>query len=274
MNALMVVVLMLIVLAGRELVTLRLRQVVSAPLRLLMDTLLTLGERSRQPAPLVLALATVGPLLPVMLLLSVFSGGGVDGFWHFLLTLAITLPVFMDRRLPSVLEKCRKEWLDSTSLDNMKERVAQSRSDLLITALQELFAPLFWLVLFGPVASLFYYLVRCCDEQILAPEVGRFARRLRSGLDWVPSRALAISFALAGDFLSVWKYLQLSFGQGRSGIATFVAEAGQLAERSLLNQTLETPIDMVRHLAHMESLCQRVLGLWIVVMVLHALLPS
>ena len=273
MSVLLVVVLMLLVLAGRELVTPTIKRVVSQPIRLGVDALLRIGEASRQPGALVLALVSVGPILPVLLLLHAFSGGGVEAFWSFLLTLAITLPVFMDRRLPSVLENSRKQWLDSVTLDNMKERLAQSRSELLITTLQELFSPLFWLIFLGPAASLFYYLVRCCDEQIIAPETGKFARKLRFWLDWLPSRALAISFALAGDFLSVWQYLQLSLTERRSSIASFIAEAGQLAEHSLMNQSLETPIDMVRQLAHIDSLCQRVLGLWVVEMVLHAVLP-
>ena len=77
---------------------------------------------------------------------------------------------------------------------------------------------------------------------------------------------------MTGATLAVW-CLQLSLTERRSSIASFIAEAGQLAEHSLMNQSLETPIDMVRQLAHIDSLCQRVLGLWVVVMVLHAVLP-
>jgi membrane protein required for beta-lactamase induction len=272
-NVLLVVLLILVVVAARELVAPATKQAVTQPLRLLVDFLLKTGVRLAQPGPMALAMATVLPMLPVWVLFASLDDGGVGSLWHFLLTLLVTLPVFMDRRLPSVLEASRKGWLDSHGMDNMKERLAESRSDLLITALQELFAPLFWLIVLGPLATLFYYLVRCCDEQIVAPTVGECARKLRFWLDWLPSRALAVSFALAGDFLSVWKYLGLSLTESRSSIASFLAEAGQLADRSQLNQTLETPIDMVRQLAHIDSLCQRVLGLWVVIMVLHALLP-
>ncbi|RZU36984.1 membrane protein required for beta-lactamase induction [Fluviicoccus keumensis] len=273
MKVLLVLFLMLLVLAGRDLVSPAVKKTVSRPIRQLMDLVLDAGLKARQPGSLLFLLVTIAPVLAASLLLSAFSGGGAAVFWQFALILAITLPVFMDRRLPSVMEFCRKQWLDSDHQEQMAQRVEQAKADLLLTALQELFSPLFWLIVAGPAASLFYYLVRCCDEQSRHPEAADFARKVRFWLDWLPSRALAISFALAGDFLSVWKYLQLSFTESRSSIQAFITEAGQLAENGLANQALETPIDMVRHLAHYDSLCQRALGLWLVVMFLHALLP-
>ncbi|HEX5361354.1 MAG TPA: regulatory signaling modulator protein AmpE [Fluviicoccus sp.] len=273
MKVLLVLFLMLMVLAGRDLVSPGIKKAVSGPIRQMMALILEAGLKARQPGFLVFLLVTVAPVLPVAMLLAAFSGGGVATFWQFALILVVTLPIFMDRRLPSVMESCRKQWLDAEQTDRMAQRVELAKADLLLTALQELFAPLFWLIVIGPLASLFYYLVRCCDEQQVHADAAAVARKIRFWLDWLPSRALAISFALAGDFLSVWKYLQLSFAESRSSIAVFIAEAGQLAEHSLTNQTLESPIDMVRHLAHYESLCQRALGLWLVVMFLHALLP-
>lgn len=273
MSVMWVVLLILLLLAGRELVSPGLKELVVRPVRLMLDILLRMGVQAHQPALLLLLVLIAGPLILVFLLLYSLGSDGVANFWHFVLSLVMTFPVFVDRRIPSVMDHYRKQWLDAAVMEGMKERVAQARGELLLSALQELFSPLFWLILLGPIGAVFYYLVRCCDEQVVAPDVAATARRLRAALDWLPSRALAISFALAGDFISVWKYLQLSFAEARSGIAAFIAEAGVLAEHSLLDQNLDSPVDMVRHLAHFESLCFRALGLWVVVMVLHALLP-
>jgi len=66
----------------------------------------------------------------------------------------------------------------------------------------DLFAPIFWFVLLGPVGALFYRLAYLVKGQWHAGEdgFGDFARRAFDWLDWLPARFTASSFAIVGDF--------------------------------------------------------------------------
>ena len=68
-------------------------------------------------------------------------------------------------------------------------------------------APLFWFLLATPVAALGYYILR-----LAAYEGGDDTRRLANHwlvlADWIPTRLLALSFALAGNFTATWEVIR------------------------------------------------------------------
>ncbi|HEY2566783.1 MAG TPA: hypothetical protein VGH95_03660 [Candidatus Aquirickettsiella sp.] len=67
---------------------------------------------------------------------------------------------------------------------------------------ESLFAVIFWMALFGPIAALVYRLVeRSAHIHPSYPALGKSAQQVRALLDWLPVRLFSILFALAGNFV-------------------------------------------------------------------------
>ncbi|MEX0740116.1 MAG: regulatory signaling modulator protein AmpE [Pseudohongiella sp.] len=82
---------------------------------------------------------------------------------------------------------------------------------VLTISLRRLFAVLFWYIVLGPLAALLYFLL----QQMLRSDVVIEDRadvctwqRFLSIAEWVPSRLLALAFALAGDFVAAFSRLR------------------------------------------------------------------
>ncbi|WP_297484912.1 regulatory signaling modulator protein AmpE [Ferrovum sp.] len=96
------------------------------------------------------------------------------------------------------------EQLPAHSEPNPSVRAALDEG--ILSSYQRFFAPLFWFFLlpggWGPVLY--------CGTVLLteAEPDGLFYRRMQAGLDWIPARLLALTFALVGDFeeaLYAWR---------------------------------------------------------------------
>lgn len=74
-------------------------------------------------------------------------------------------------------------------------------------AYQSFFAVIFWYALLGPLAALAYRLLALVAEHATLPALRESAVQVRHGLDWLPVRALAASFALVGNFAGVSRAL-------------------------------------------------------------------
>jgi AmpE protein len=74
-------------------------------------------------------------------------------------------------------------------------------------AYQSFFAVIFWYALLGPLAALAYRLVALSCEHASLPTLREAAAQVRHGLDWLPVRVLAASFALVGNFAGVSRAL-------------------------------------------------------------------
>jgi AmpE protein len=102
----------------------------------------------------------------------------------------------------------------SLLLDNADERQAvhqQFCRYLISTAVERLFAVVFWYLVLGPAAALLYHLtvlyrLYCAGER--DSQAGRVIQRLAYILEWVPSRLLALSFCLTGDFVAAFSRLR------------------------------------------------------------------
>lgn len=68
---------------------------------------------------------------------------------------------------------------------------------------RELFAVIFWYIIAGPIAVLFYRLLTlCCTMERTAGT----AQYLTNLLDWIPARLTVFLYLLAGNFQQGWKY--------------------------------------------------------------------
>jgi len=110
-----------------------------------------------------------------------------------------------------------------TRVDDYAVMHQQFLDYVLMISLRRLFASVFWYIVLGPLAALFYFLL----QQMLRSDLllegkadERAWQRLLSIIEWVPTRLLALSFALAGDFVAAFNCLREhvldNLGSGRN----------------------------------------------------------
>lgn len=85
--------------------------------------------------------------------------------------------------------------------------LSQVQGHLLWQAYQGFFAVIFWYLLLGPLLALGYRLVALVEVHSRVESVREAARQLRHALDWLPVRALQVTFALVGNFMAVGRAL-------------------------------------------------------------------
>lgn len=260
---------------------------VSGLMRSWRDSWLARGQREGWNGYIVLTLMVLPPVLLVLALLVVLSG-----FWHTLLAavvaLVVMLLVLLDRRLPAALEREQEAWLasdeehrivllqtDPRTIEAAAEiELARARRDLLSEQLRELFSPLLWFFVLGPVAALAYYFLRLAAADASQP-AGAAACKLLRYADWPVARVLALSFALAGDFVGTWQHLRRQVLDTTVAAVDLLDESAAAAQPVTLQLSAETgPGEMLGDgLATIDALLQRALVIWIVMLALHTLWP-
>lgn len=254
-------------------------------LRRWRDMWLQRGGREGWAPVLVVGLSVLLPALVLAMLLSLPGGlwqrlvGGVAG----LLVLALVL---LDQRQPSVGQHYRAVWhsriwpTDTSAQSGLlaaglvaDSEMAPARRDLIEESLRQLFAPLFWFLLLGPVGALTYYLLRLNAEADDGAAV-QLARRMLSLAEWPVARVLALTFALAGDFVSTWQHLQEQLLLRDVPAVDLLDESVSRAQPVTLAMTVDEPLSetLGRGLQLVEALLQRSLILWVVLLALHTLL--
>ena len=141
---------------------------------------------------------------------------------------------------------------------------------LLYEACQRWFAVLLYFLLFGPAGALAYRLLQLCRYQFAAPLVERWL----FFADWLPSRLLAATFMLAGNFVLSRNVLRDALREtalpadvvlARVGSAA-VTEDAPVAEESDFGQAAS------EHIAALRSLLSRSAACWIAVIALWVLI--
>lgn len=249
------------------------------------DLWLQRGGREGWAPAMVLGLAVLLPALLLAMLLALPAGA-----WQKVLTgvagVLVLGQVLLDQRQPSVSSRYQalwqgREWpADSLGQSGLlaSELVAESelapaRRELVADALRELFAPLFWFLLLGPVGVLAYYLLRLMAEG----EDGTatpLARQMLHFAEWPVVRVLALGFALAGDFMATWQHLQDQLLNRNVTAVELLEESADRAQPVSLKTSIDVPVATTLSLALLavQGLLQRTLVLWVVLLALHTLL--
>jgi cobalamin biosynthesis protein CobD/CbiB len=138
-------------------------------------------------------------------------------------------------------------------------------------ALERRFGVIFWTACLGLPGTLLYVLTRyLADRWRDDADFGAPARRALYWLDWLPARALAFSFAIAGNFdhaLAVWRALR---GKKENTTLVIAAGAGALG----LNLSGATDPDLAwdapgsEYLEGAVRLVWRALLLWLLILAL------
>lgn len=114
--------------------------------------------------------------------------------------------------------------------DSDGELFAQVHGMLVWQAFQSFFAVIFWYALLGPLAALVYRLLALSVEHCAQPQLRERASQVRHAFDWLPARALALSFALVGNFVAVGRNLLHDLLAWDVPAARLLALAGYVAE--------------------------------------------
>lgn len=246
------------------------------------------GHREGWNGRITLALMLLPPVLLALVAVVVLDDV-LHGLLLSLFGLFVMLIVLLDRERPDVLSREQEAWLAAD--EKSREIIAQAdvqtleaatqaelsrtRSSLLASQLHELFAPLFWFLLLGPVAALAYYFLRLAADDSQASPPAVEARQLLHYADWPVARVLALGFALAGDFVTTWQHWRQHALDMRMAATVLLDESAQAAQPVTLRMTPETlpgPL-LVNGLAAVAALLQRVLVIWIVLLALHTIWP-
>lgn len=95
--------------------------------------------------------------------------------------------------------------IDVRDLAYAKKDVALSNKGILSQAFVTIFPGLFWFMLFGSFGVIIYTSIKLVNKNILHIDprftnISKLTLNIQSAMDWVPSRILAISYALVGNF--------------------------------------------------------------------------
>ncbi|HQX89770.1 MAG: hypothetical protein IT466_03750 [Moraxellaceae bacterium] len=243
------------------------------------------GIREGWSPVVVLGLAVLLPALLLAILLALPAG-----LWQTVLTgiagVLVLGQVLLDQRMPSVSSRYQtiwqnREWpADSMGQSGLlasdlvaESELAPARQELVEDALRELFAPLFWFLVLGPVGVLVYYLLTLMAEGDDGM-ASSLAQRMLHFAEWPVARVLALSFALAGDFTATWQYLQEQLLNRDVPAVEFLDTLAGHAQPVLLRTSVDIPVATTLSLALLatQGLLQRTLVLWVVLLALHTLL--
>lgn len=230
-------------------------------------------------------------MLPALVLLAVVIALQEAPFHHLFvgaLGLVVMVVVMLDRDLPDALQRESAAWRQAD--EQARELIAQAdpvvleeaangelaraRRVLLGEQLRQVFAPLFWYLLLGPVAALTYFLLRICADA-RESSISVLAGRLLHFADWPVARILALSFALAGDFTAAWQHFTSRALDSAIDAVTLVDESAAVAHAvSVRMAPAELPGEqLVAALTAVGALLHRALVIWIVLLALHTLWP-
>lgn len=250
------------------------------------DAWLARGQREGWGGTVTLGFVVLPPLLltlaAVVALHDVFYGLPLVA-----VGLVTMLVVLLDRSLPDAQRREQEAWLDADEKSGQllagadpqaleaaaAVELERARAGLLAEQLRELFAPLFWFLLLTPVAAVAYYFLRLAAEG--EQPATDAARKLLYYADWPVARVLALSFALAGDFVTTWQHWRRHVLDGDIDAVVLLDEgaaAAQPVDLRLAPGALPGPV-LINALAAVAALLHRALVIWVVLLALHTLWP-
>lgn len=234
-----------------------------------------------------LALGLVIPMVILAIVLQALHEVGLS-LLIFIPSAVVLIIIFADRTQPAALQSFVERWHqrpwcepepvldqnDWVSADaHMSVELGIARASLLRESLHELFSPLFWFLLATPVAAMGYYLLRLTALEG-KEDTRQLALHWLQLADWIPTRLLALSFALAGNFTATWGVIRDRLLRPDAEGHALIDEAAAAAEPAVLDPAQEPVSALTEALEGLQSLMQRALIVWMVMLALHTLWPG
>ena len=200
----------------------------------------------------------------------------------------VLLVIFGDIAQPSAAAKHLENWKQrpwATPIPDAEQNdwvtpdlalsaeLSEARKDMLRESLQQLFSPLFWFLLATPVAALGYYFLRLAEREAEANNQELVSHWLTLA-DWIPTRLLALSFALAGNFTATWAVIRERLLKPDAPGHELIDEAAEAAEPIDLDAHVEPSVALSEAMTGLQALLQRALIVWMVMLALHTLWPG
>lgn len=154
--------------------------------------------------------------------------------------------------------------IDVRDLVYTKKNVALSNKGILSQAFVAVFPGLFWFMLFGSFGVIIYTSIKLINKNILHIDtrftnISKLVINIQAAMDWVPSRILAISYALVGNFNKGFGYFKKHAWHGLHDAQSFATASGLAA------LDLESHEDNKQEQYHVAlDLVNRVLIIWLV----------
>jgi len=154
--------------------------------------------------------------------------------------------------------------IDVRDLAYAKKNVVLSNKSILSQAFVTIFPGLFWFMLFGSFGVIIYTSIRLINKNILHIDpkftnILKLTTSLQAALDWIPSRILAISYALVGNFSKGFNYFKKHVRSDFYDAQNFATASGLAA------LDLESNADKKEEQYHVAlDLVNRVLIIWLV----------
>ncbi|MEL0028263.1 MAG: regulatory signaling modulator protein AmpE [Perlucidibaca sp.] len=234
-----------------------------------------------------LALTLLLPMVVLAIVLQALREVGLS-LLVFLPSALVLMVIFGDITQPGAARRHLAHWRerswaqpagDAEQTDWVSDEVAlaselgEARGELLRESLHELFSPLFWFLLASPVAAVGYYLLRHAARRG-SEETRVLAQSWLHLADWVPTRLLALSFALAGNFTATWEVIRERLLKPDAAGHELIDEAAAAAEPAEIDAAAEPAAELAEALEELQGLMQRALIVWMVMLALHTLWPG
>lgn len=182
------------------------------------------------------------------------------------------MPANETEALPVAADDEQTDWV--TGEVTLDAELSQARTFLLRENLHELFAPLFWFLLAGPAAAVGYYILRLQVAQA-SEQTRQTALSWLQLADWIPTRLLALSFALAGNFTATWQMIRDRLIKVDACGHELIDHAAEAAEPEGLDDDIDSPVlNLTLALTRLQALMQRSLIVWMVFLAIQTLWPG
>ncbi|MEO6699585.1 MAG: hypothetical protein ABIR53_07605 [Paraperlucidibaca sp.] len=250
-----------------------------------------------------LAIATIVPMLVLAVAIQLLQE--LASLFVFLLCVIVVIAIFGDSQAQRMAHRHQAEWEGSewpSDDELLANALSLARQHQLRSQLNELFAPLFWLLLATPIAALGYYILRHIalneqpqeqmkasqqmawmntkNEMTSATKAGLSAQEESLALaclrlaDWIPSRFLALSFALAGNFTATWAVIRERLLRAETVPYELIDAAAEAAEPISIDPSLTPAVGLATAMHQLDSLLQRALVVWMVFLAVKTLWPG
>jgi membrane protein required for beta-lactamase induction len=140
---------------------------------------------------------------------------------------------------------------------------------ILLRSFEQIFAGLFWFIVFGTYGIITYHLITLLRRHALSvnsnyDELEKLTTKIQSILEWLPSRLLGFTYALAGHFNKSFNYCVKHLWSSLEDTKKFTVESGLVALDVSANTT-DSGCD--ENIAALEII-DRVLIIWLIAVVL------
>lgn len=125
-------------------------------------------------------------------------------------------------------------FIDTSFVGSVKELERAVSKTVLLRSFEDIFAGLFWFIVFGIYGISAYILVKLVNQSALKVNanyvnLANFAGKLQSIFEWLPSRLVGFSFALVGRFSKSASYCMNQLWSGPESVKRFIVESGLAA---------------------------------------------